>query len=269
MGLKLTSQGLEDAAPGGQAAVLADLRRAFSRDASLWALLLAATGLAGGAVLGVDHALATAMLGLWAVAVLAGRLGLSAHLPHTQLGMANRITLGRLALGMPLGGLAVLLCLQLLDRSQVGSGVAWVLVVLATLAALLDIADGYWARRSGVSSEFGARFDMETDAWLILVLAVLVWQLGQAPVWVLAAGALRYGFVAAAWLWPWMNRALPPSGRRKTVCVVQIVALIVCLGPVVSPALATALAAATLALLVLSFAVDIAWLWRHRRVSQA
>lgn len=47
--------------------------------------------------------------------------------------------------------------------------------------------------------------------------------------------------------------------------MVQITGLIVCLAPIVPPALATALAAATLALLSLSFAIDIRTLARARR----
>ena len=49
--------------------------------------------------------------------------------------------------------------------------------------------------RSNEASSFGARFDMETDALLILVLAALVWQHGKAGPWILAAGLMRYAFV--------------------------------------------------------------------------
>jgi phosphatidylglycerophosphate synthase len=106
---------------------------------------------------------------------------------------------------------------------------------------------------------------METDAAYTVVLCALVWQAGQVGPWVLLAGLLRYGFVAAAWLWPWLAAPLPPSRRRQTVCVVQITTLIVCLAPIVSPALATLLAAASLALLAGSFAVDVHFLARTRR----
>ena len=42
--------------------------------------------------------------------------------------------------------------------------------------ALLDLVDGWVARRTGTASPFGARFDLETDAALILVLSWLVWR---------------------------------------------------------------------------------------------
>ena len=75
---------------------------------------------------------------------------------------------------------------------------------------------------------------------------------------------MRYAFVAAARVWPWLAAPLAPSRRRQTVCVVQITTLIVCLGPIVPPALAAALAAASLAALTLSFAVDLRYLARTR-----
>lgn len=164
--------------------------------------------------------------------------------------LANAITGARLAL-------AVLLWL-------IPVSAAWTIVGVAAMSAVLDAVDGPVARRSGHASRFGARFDMETDAFLIVTLSVLVWRMGKAGPWVVASGALRYVFVAAAWFWPWLDRELPPSLRRKAVCVVQIVALIAALAPVVHPALAAPLAAVALALLLWSFWIDVAWLRRSR-----
>ena len=70
--------------------------------------------------------------------------------------------------------------------------VAALAMALATVVAVLDGIDGWLARRTGMASDFGARFDMETDAALIMVLALLAWQFGKAGVWVLASGLLRY-----------------------------------------------------------------------------
>jgi phosphatidylglycerophosphate synthase len=98
------------------------------------------------------------------------------------------------------------------------------------------------------------------------VLCLLIVQFGQAGPWVLAAGLMRYAFVAASWVWRWLSRPLPPSTRRKTVCVVQIVTLITALGPIIPPAGAAAIVGAGLALLVYSFAVDVRWLARQRHL---
>src|SRR5262245_34535915 len=132
----------------------------------------------------------------------------------------------------------------------------WMLVGLGTAAVALDGVDGALARRRGEASAFGARFDMETDALLILVLAALVWQQGKAGPWILAAGLLRYLFVAASWVMPWFGAALPPSRRRQTVCVIQIVSLLGALAPIVVQPWSAALVGAGLAALVWSFAVD-------------
>jgi phosphatidylglycerophosphate synthase len=141
---------------------------------------------------------------------------------------------------------------------------AWCLVIVATVTALLDAVDGALARRSGLSSAFGARFDMETDAAFTLVLCMLVAQSNQAGLWILASGLMRYSFVVAALAWPWLSATLPPSKRRQTVCVVQITTLIVCLAPIVPPLLAASLAAISLTLLTLSFATDVRTLAHQR-----
>ena len=67
------------------------------------------------------------------------------------------------------------------------------LIGLTVPALALDAVDGWIARRTHTISELGARFDMEVDAFLILVLSAYVAQdLGW---WVLTIGLLRYAFV--------------------------------------------------------------------------
>ena len=77
------------------------------------------------------------------------------------------------------------------------------------------------------------------------------------------SGLLRYVFVAAGWLWDWMRRPLFPSQRRKVVCVVQVIGLILTIVPAVPPPESAMLAAISLAVLCYSFLVDTVWLWRH------
>jgi phosphatidylglycerophosphate synthase len=177
-----------------------------------------------------------------------------------RVGYANLVTGGRLILVASLASLV---------NQPVVPEVAWTVVVVSTIAALLDIADGWIARRTGTATAFGARFDMEVDALLIMVLAALAWAWGKAGAWVLLSGLLRYGFVVGGWLLPWLRNPLPPSLRRKTICVVQIVALIVVLGPIVPRPLSTLVAALGLLLLGYSFAVDTRWLWRDSTRTKA
>lgn len=173
-------------------------------------------------------------------------------------GPANRVTFLRAALVVPVAALV-------LHPAQLETAVIHAALVTAALALLLDGVDGAVARRSGRVTAFGARFDMELDALLILVLAVLVWQTDKTGAWVLLIGLMRYGFVAAGWYWHWLQGALPPSRRRQALCVVQSVALLIALLPAMPGALAVAAALGALTLLVYSFAVDVVWLYRNRR----
>ena len=170
-----------------------------------------------------------------------------------KFGPANQITLVRAAL---VAGLA-----SFTGRPATPI-VAWGAVFIAIIAALLDGVDGWVARRTGTVSAFGTRFDMETDAALILVLSILVWQYGKAGPWVLLSGLLRYAFIAAGWLWAWMRGSLVSTLRAKVICVAQIVALIVAMAPVMERPASGVVAAVGLLALSYSFLVDTLRLWR-------
>jgi phosphatidylglycerophosphate synthase len=224
-------------------------------------LLLSATAIQLAFGLGLAYPIKTLLLFAAGAALLWHGLRVGAH-PHTRFGAANRVTLVRLALMSLLAGLLDHALPSATPRTPL---LAWSVMSLATLTALLDAVDGLLARHNGLASPFGARFDMETDAAFTLVLCALVVQAGQAGPWVLASGFMRYVFMAAARLWPWLAMPLGPSRRRQTLCVVQITALIVCLAPIVPPWLATPVAAVGLALLSLSFCLDVQALAQARR----
>jgi phosphatidylglycerophosphate synthase len=134
------------------------------------------------------------------------------------------------------------------------------LVSVATLALVLDWVDGLVARGTRTESDFGARFDMEADAFLILALSVYV--SGSLGPWVLAIGAMRYLFCAAARVAPWLRGPLPPSVARKGVAAAQgIVLTVAASGVLPRPAGAVVVAVALVALLW-SFGRDVVALWR-------
>jgi phosphatidylglycerophosphate synthase len=180
--------------------------------------------------------------------------------PFTRLGPANRVTTARAAL-------------VAFVAAAIGEPASPVVAASAAGAALavtmMDGVDGWLARRSGMSSRFGARFDMEVDAVLILALAILTWQHGKAGAWVVLSGLLRYGFVAVGWLLPQMRQPLPDSRRRQTICVVQVAGLILALEPFVMPPASDLIASAALVALGCSFAVDTMWLLSDRRQQMA
>ncbi len=137
-----------------------------------------------------------------------------------------------------------------------------ILVSLAVVALLLDAVDGPVARRSGTTSAFGARFDGEADAFLILVLSVYV--APSVGTWVLAIGAARYLFGMAGWGLPWLRRQLPPRHWRKVVAAVQGVVLVLAAAGIAPGGVVALGLAVALALLTESFLRDVLWLWSHR-----
>ena len=199
----------------------------------------------------------TAALVFAAIAAIVVSTVASGH-PFATFGAANAVTTVRAA------GVALVAAFVAQSPSPAA---AMSVVAIAAIVTALDGVDGWLARRTRMESAFGARFDMETDALLILALSVLTWEHGKAGAWIVLSGALRYLFVAAGWMWAWMERPLPPRFRRKIICVVQIAALLVALLPAVVPPASAVVAAASLALLAWSFAVDTAWLYRRQQVA--
>jgi phosphatidylglycerophosphate synthase len=196
---------------------------------------------------------------LKAALLFAAILGLSIgflqqHHPFARFGAANQIT--------TLRAILVALVAGLVGEPQLPA-IAAAAVAASLVVVLLDGVDGWLARRQQIASPFGARFDMEIDALLILALSVLAWRYGKAGGWVIASGLLRYWFVAAGAVLPWLRGALPASRRRQAICVVQIAALTLAMVPAIEPPASTLLAAAALIALGFSFLSDAVWLWRH------
>jgi phosphatidylglycerophosphate synthase len=220
------------------------------------AIVLAAAALTVARALALGPLYVAKVLAVFAVVAACVLANLGAHHPFATFGPANQITLLRAGLMAILAGLI---------GEAGGAALGGLAFVLALVAASLDAVDGRVARATGMASAFGARFDMEIDAALLLVLAALAWQLDRAGAWVLASGLMRYAFVAAGAGLAWLRRPLPPSFRRKLVCAVQTGVLVAVLAPVLAPPVTSVLAAVALAALCYSFAADVIWLRRHSR----
>jgi phosphatidylglycerophosphate synthase len=189
--------------------------------------------------------------GLWTLLAGAAR-----RAGTVTLGPADLVTLARACMA---GGVTALVA----DGLVTGDAPTAVLVPLAVVALALDAVDGHVARRTGTTSALGARFDMEVDAFLVLVLSVHVAAL-VGP-WALAIGGMRYAFVAASWAQPWMRAALPTRYSAKVVAAAQGIVLVVVSAEVLPGPVAAALVAAALASLVWSFGQSVMWLWRNTR----
>lgn len=174
------------------------------------------------------------------------------------LGPADLVTLLRAVL---VGGVAALVADSFVHSIPVG-----VLTTLAVVALALDAVDGRVARRTGTASAVGARFDMEVDAVLVLLLSVYVAR--SLGLWVLAIGSVHYMLVVARWALPWLRGEMPPRYWCKVVAAVQGIVLTTVAAGVLPRIVAVLALVAVGALLIESFGRELWWLWRvHRTAS--
>lgn len=190
--------------------------------------------------------------------------GLPSH-HHPRFGYANLVTAIR-------AGLVSLIAATILSSSAFTEHktnlIVWSIFGATVLALSLDGVDGYLARRFRQQSRLGARFDMEVDAFLILMLSVGCAVLGKAGAWIILIGLMRYGFILAQGLLPALRRELYPSLRRKIICVVQVAVLCFVILPGIETPVSDFLSGISLALLIYSFAVDTLWLLTRKDTVQ-
>jgi phosphatidylglycerophosphate synthase len=203
---------------------------------------------------GFDGAGAAVGLACAAVTVAALARGLAAS-GARGLGPADHVTLTRATLACGVAAMTVN------SFSQPASAAP--LVGIAALALLLDAVDGWVARRTGTASALGARFDMEVDAFLVLVLSVYVAR--EAGWWVLAIGLARYALLGASALVPWLRGTVPARRWRKVVAAVQGIVLTVAASSLLPDAVNRVALLAALVLLATSFGTEVA---ERRRDSQ-
>lgn len=194
-------------------------------------------------------------LALLGYALVSGATGvlLARHFPHGALGWCNVVTQARLAL-------AALLAAALMA----GQAGGWTVAGIAVAALALDGVDGWLARRQDLASAFGARFDMEVDSALALLLALHALASGAAGPVVLVLGLARYVFAGAGLIWPWLARPLPERLSRKAICVAQLAVLIALQVPLMPAALGAGLTVAVAGALAWSFGRDAGWLHGRR-----
>lgn len=147
--------------------------------------------------------------------------------PHGQIGVANLVTTLRLSMTLAL----------LVGHGRLLDGA----VALTALSILiLDGVDGYLARRLGVASEFGARYDVESDSLFVIALSVILLARAAAGPWVLIAGLWRYFYILARLVVPSPVEA-PRTLFGRVSYVLMLVFFILAL--LLPPAWSTALAA--------------------------
>lgn len=203
----------------------------------------------------------TVALAMFAVAMVVALIGLRASYPHDRLGACNMVTQLRAVA-------ASILTVPVVAPDTMAQSAPSVFAI-AVGALALDGLDGVLARRARLTSAFGARFDMEVDAALAAILALILIRAdgidgAVALASLLVLGGARYAFVIAACVLPWLNRALPPRRSRSVICVVQIATLAGLLLPWVADNVAQMALPIAAGVLIWSFARDILWLFGRR-----
>jgi phosphatidylglycerophosphate synthase len=139
-------------------------------------------------------------------------------------------------------------------------GAQWMLAVVGIFA--LDWVDGWLARRAAATTAFGAHFDMETDALVVLVVELELMTRGRLGPWILTTGVLRYLYVVAMVLFPPRGGEAPRStlGRNAFGTLVTGLGLALAL----PTPLGTVGAAVGTAAVALSFAHTFYWSYLRR-----
>jgi phosphatidylglycerophosphate synthase len=157
------------------------------------------------AALGKSWPLAAFALPSFLALVYACRHGFT---PRGGFGPANSVTAIRFALIVTVG-----LALQGVN--------GWIYCAVIQLIFALDGIDGWVARKTGSASAFGAHFDMESDAVLVLLLGIELWQRERLGAWAVVPGLLRYVYVLCLSVFPAKRGDAPRGnfGRRAFVAL--------------------------------------------------
>jgi CDP-diacylglycerol--glycerol-3-phosphate 3-phosphatidyltransferase len=163
-----------------------------------------------------------------------------------HLGAGNTLSLLR---GLLLAALAGFLVLP-----RPPGWLGWLPGLLYISAALIDLFDGYAARRMGQVTLLGADLDMGLDGLGMLLASGLAVQYGQTAGWFLLVGLARYLYVAGLWLRQRRGlpiHALPSSNTRRPFAGAMMGFVGMVLLPVFTPPV-TQLAAVAFALPLLA-----------------
>jgi phosphatidylglycerophosphate synthase len=167
-----------------------------------------------------------------------------AHTPSGAFGWGNAITAVRFVLSS---------CVGLVPASVP----TWALGATTLVLFALDGLDGAVAKRRGEASPFGAYFDMETDAYFVLIAGLTLFFRGRYGAWVLVAGLLRYAYVVALALVPARRGDQPRSSFGRHAFTALMLGL--ALGMVLGEPLGTVVTALGCGLVTASFARSFCW----------
>ena len=163
------------------------------------------------------------------------------------LGLADALTGARLVV------------LILAAASTDGAVAEWVLWALA-LNVVLDVLDGYVARKLAAATPFGAVLDREVDAFFVLVAYLHLYVDGWLGAWVLFAGILPYAYRLLASVAP-----APVAAENKERAAGPLAGLnfAMLLAAVALPAYSAPILVASVTVVCVSFGLSFRSLYRH------
>jgi len=167
-----------------------------------------------------------------------------AHTPSGAFGWGNAVTSLRFVLSSSVGVVPA-------------SVPTWALGAMTLVLFALDGLDGFVAKRRGEASAFGAYFDMEIDAYFVLLAGLALFQRGRYGAWILVAGLLRYAYVVALALVPARRGDIPRSTWGRHAFTVLMLGL--ALGMVLGEPFGTVVTALGCGLVTASFARSFYW----------
>ncbi|HFE63992.1 MAG TPA: hypothetical protein ENK14_06185 [Caldithrix sp.] len=134
----------------------------------------------------------------------------------------------------------------------------YLILGIGLLILILDGVDGWLAKRNHETSDFGAYFDKETDAFFMLILCLLAIGKGLIWSWVVLLGLMRYLFAIFLFLYKTEVKAERRSQVGRIIYIIVVSALLSAFLPypvIYQPAILIATV-----LLGYSFSRDILWI---------
>jgi phosphatidylglycerophosphate synthase len=109
-----------------------------------------------------------------------------------QSSIANWVTLGRF----------LIVFLGLIYHTSLST---WLFFCLVASVVILDVVDGFLARKYQAESEFGRVFDMESDAFFVTCIGFYYYKTTDIGAILLLPGVLRYIYTLVVWFGPQLN----------------------------------------------------------------
>ncbi len=129
------------------------------------------------------------------------------------------------------------------------------LLAILIIAVSLDGLDGHLARKHKQSSVFGQYFDMEVDAFFVLLMCIYYYLFRDIGWWILVPGLMRYIYVIVLSLFPKTN--FVEKKKKYATYIAGFFFVILCAGLILPAPYNTALLLIGTGMIIFSFSISI------------